>query len=72
MARAFFARCPADGRLLILGQTCVCGTDSLWPKGHSASNNQWASVLNAWDAQPRKACQYCQFEYRVTELHDCS
>lgn len=62
----FFTYCPNVGcrRMLIFGQTCVCGVNSMtpYPKRGQA---QYVPLWGSWvaDSLPRSVCPTCQFEY---------
>lgn len=68
----FFARCPKDGRLLIFGQTCVCGTNSAHPNPRP-NQARYIPQYGAWvaDHAPRSACSDCFFEYPLGGSHVC-
>lgn len=70
----FFVHCSSCTRLLIFGQTCVCGVNSMTPNpqpGQAQYVPQWGSVV--YYSAPRLACGMCQFEYPQgqPERHDC-
>jgi hypothetical protein len=71
----FFARCPEDGRLLIYGQTCVCGTNSSHPRNRPTVEVKPLSALfDAWQRRenaPRECCVKCSREYARGTVHVC-
>lgn len=71
----FFARCQECKRLLLFGQTCVCGTPTNVPTGPrerftamgapetGAVVESFLARYRARESAPRGVCSVCQFEY---------
>lgn len=68
----FFARCPKCSKLLIFGQTCVCGMHSAFP--NMTRTQPVVPLWEAWSRRenaPRSTCRACSFEYETGTEHAC-